>query len=68
MPIKRSVDNQIVLRVNVKNTLDQINTVLTIWKTGGKVTIIKYLFLPKLVYKIMVNPITMSSCILKNME
>ena len=73
IPIKRSVDNQTVLRVNFENTLAQINTVLNMWKTRGltligKVTIIKYLILPKLVYKIMAIPITISSCILKNTE
>ena len=73
IPIKRSVDNQTALRVNFENTLAQINTVLNIWKTRGltligKVTIIKYLILPKLVYKIMAVPITVSSCILKNTE
>ena len=73
IPIKRSVDNQTVLRGNFENTLAQINTVLKMWKTRGltligKVTIIKYLILPKLVYKIMAIPITISSCILKNIE
>ena len=71
MPIKRSVDNQTVLRVNFENTLAQINTVLNMCKTRGltligKVTIIEYLILPKLVYKIMAIPITLSSSILKN--
>ena len=73
IPIKRSVDNQTVLRVNFENSLAQINIVLNMWKTRGltligKVTIIKYLILPKLVYKIMVISITISSCILKNIE
>ena len=73
IPIKRSVGNQTVLRVNFENTLAQINTVLSMWKTReltliGKVTIIKYLILPKLVDKIMAIPITISSCILKNIE
>ena len=62
-----------MLRVNFENTLAQINTVLNMWKTRGltligKVTIIKYLILPKPVYKIMVIPITISSYILKNIE
>ena len=68
-----NVDNQTVLRVNFENTLAQINTVSNMWKTRGltlmgKVSIIKYLILPKLIYKIMVIPITVLSCILKNIE
>ena len=70
IPIKRSVDNQTVLRVNFENTFAQINTVLNMWKTRGltlmgKVTIIKYLILPKLVYKIMAIPINIEKTVFK---
>ena len=63
IPIGKNVDTNNMLNLNFENTLNLINTILNIWKTRGltlidKVTIIKALISPKLIYKIIVPPIS----------